>query len=164
MTGYLICLCKTASVKIRKSQLAAMKKQILVVFVAHLISFLVAVPILHFELKVPESEIDTLADSLYYVFVSVSTIGYGKLYAFHPISKLLVVAAFVLTRMSFMLAVISVAGGAFGGRQRYELSVDERLVVIENELKQMRGVIYNVDKMLCSEVKHIKSVERKLNL
>lgn len=152
------------SMKIKKRQIAKIRNQAFVVLAAHVISFLFAMPILFFEAQVPESGIKTLWDSIWFTFVSVTTIGYGDLTPHHTVSKVLLVVAFIITRGSFLFAVISVSGGWLGGRVNHELSVEDRLFVLENELKQLRGVIYNLNKLLTSEIKHIKNVEKKLDL
>lgn len=149
--------------KIKKNELSKLRTQILVVFVAHIISFLFAMPILWLEQQVEGSSIQTLSDSLYFMFVSVATIGYGDLTLHHEMSKALLVVAFVITRASFLVAILSASFGVVGKRKAHEMSVEDRLLVMENELKQLRGVIYNVNKLLECEVKHIKAIERKFD-
>lgn len=149
--------------KIKNRQIAQIRKQAFVVLIAHIISFLFAMPILYFELRVPESGIKSLWDSVWFTFVSVTTIGFGDLTPHHTVSKILLIVAFIITRGSFLFAVISVSGGWLGGRVNHELTVEDRLLVLENELKQLRGVIYNLNKMLQFEIKQIKSVEKKLD-
>ncbi|KDM91013.1 potassium channel family protein [Photobacterium galatheae] len=142
--------------RINKRHLDQIKKQAFVVLAAHIISFLFSMPIFYLESNVSGAEIETLWDSLWFTFVSVTTIGYGDLTAHHDISKILLVVAYIITRGSFLLAIIAVSGGWLGGRVSHEMSVEDRLLVLENELKQLRGVIYNLNKLLDYERKHIK--------
>jgi hypothetical protein len=97
------------------------------------------------------------------MFTTVTTIGYGNLVVVDEVSKVLVVVSFVITRASFLVAIFSLGAGMGKHRKKHEMSVEDRLLVMENEMKQMRGVIYNLNKLLECEVKHVKSIDRKVS-
>lgn len=149
--------------KTYKKQIEQFRIQIFVVVTAHILSFLFAMPILWLEQGAEGANIKTMSDSLYFMFTTVTTIGYGNLVVVDEVSKVLVVVSFVITRASFLVAIFSLGAGMGKHRKRHEMSVEDRLLVMENEMKQMRGVIYNLNKLLECEVKHVKSIDRKVS-
>ncbi|EGQ9284556.1 two pore domain potassium channel family protein [Vibrio parahaemolyticus] len=125
--------------KIRK-----LKNDAKLMLFAFAVVLLSAFPIYYFESQHPDASILTIGDALWFQFVSVTTIGFGDLTVEHTYSKWLVVLSYATSRGAFVLAVLS-TGRTLLGKQKEELDQDERITIIEHEIKKMNSVLYSID-------------------
>ncbi|WP_199438440.1 potassium channel family protein [Vibrio owensii] len=141
-----------------EKRLKKLKTDSILVILTLIIVVISAIPIYHIESQYPDSSIKSLADSLWFMFATMTTVGWGDLTVNDPISKWLVVLCFATTRGVFLFAVFS-TGRAILGKHRDELSQDERITMIEHEIKQTHAVLYNIDQNLRRAEKRRKQEE-----
>lgn len=114
-----------------------LKVSIIAVLICSLLSFVV----LEYESQNEHSKIDNIFDALWFMFASITTIGWGDLVATHSYSKITVIVAYILSRVAFVIVAMSAVSGMFGRRH---LTVNDRLTVLENEMKLLRSTTENI--------------------
>ncbi|PSV00877.1 ion channel [Photobacterium kishitanii] len=131
-----------------------------IIFVCYLISFAFVIPVYYLESSSPDGNITTYQDALFFWFGTLSTIGYGNLTANNPVSQLLIVIAFLLTRGAVFVTIGIATYKVMGNRTKESLSAEDRMLGIENELKNFRSVIMDCQRDHNVELKRAR--ERRM--
>ncbi|MDK9790159.1 potassium channel family protein [Vibrio sp. D431a] len=139
-----------------KRYLKDIKFKLKIVAVAHVICFLLVIPLYHYEVAHSESQIKTMWDAIYLASVTIATIGYGDIVPVTPQGKFIVVLVWFMTRMA-MVAVIFVAASRILLGRSNDLTKDERLYLVEQELKRVHALVADSGKELSIHIKELRS-------
>lgn len=90
--------------------------------------------------------INNYPDAVWFVFGSASTIGWGDMVATTDSGKLFTFIAYMFSRIVVIAMLLSSFKNFFGKGGIDEMTVEDRLIVIENELKQQRSSISGLAK------------------
>ncbi|ELP6119340.1 TPA: two pore domain potassium channel family protein [Vibrio vulnificus] len=127
----------------------------------NIVCFLFAVPIYWAEVGHPDATVETFSESLWLIFASVATIGYGDEIVVTDAGKVLIFMVFILSRAAALLVLCLIGVKVVGGRAQDALGVNERLTVIENEMKSLHSVLYELDRTNKQTQKKLRSEKNK---
>lgn len=139
-----------------KRYLRDIKFKLKIVAVAHVICFLLAIPLYYYEVDHELSQIKSGWDSIYLITISIATIGFGDIVPVTAQGKFLVVLAWFMTRMS-MLVVLFVAALRFVLGKTNDLTKEERLFLVEQELKRVHSLVADSGKELNMYLKELRA-------
>lgn len=105
------------------------------------------------EKDVPHSNIKTFTDSLYFVFASISTIGWGDIVATQGLSRALIIICFALSRFVVIVVFLSAVNGWFGRARKEYVTVEDRIRSIEIAIKAQESATQDLSRDVNALVK-----------
>lgn len=140
-----------------KKLIAGMMGKFKIIVGANVVGFLLSYPILLLERAHPDGQIDNITQSLWLLFQTISTIGFGEVSVAHDASKILLAIAYLLTRVAFVVVLVVGFSRVMGKSNKERLTEYDRLTVIENQLKLLR---VNMKDLV--DTSHVEAKERRL--
>ncbi len=95
------------------------------------------------------------------MFGAMTTTGWGDLVVTTDVGKTLTIIGYIITRVSLLVFAYSAAIGLAGSKNKVIMTVDDRLLVVENELKQLRSSINGMEKDINFAVKTANKEKNK---
>ncbi len=142
----------TSDKKRKKAIKDAQKKMTL--FAAMCVSMLaLAFFVLLCEQNQPNTTITNYPDAVWYIFSSATTIGFGDMVATTGGGKFFTFFAYIFSRIVVIAMIMSSFNNLFGRKGVEELTAEDRLVMIENEFKQIRSSLTSLSKDIHVTVK-----------
>ena len=138
-----------------------LKFKIKILLFVNVVCFLFAVPIYWAEVGHPDATIKTFSESLWLTFASVATIGYGDEVVVTDVGKVLIFTVFILSRAAALLVLCLIGVKVVGGRAQDALGVNERLAVMENEMKSLHSILYELNRANKQAQKKIRNEKNK---
>lgn len=133
------------------------KFKIKIIAVAHVICLLLAIPLYVYEIQSELSQIKSGWDSIYLLIISIATIGFGDIVPVTPQGKAIVVLAWFMTRMAMLAVLFVAASRILLGKKTNDLTKEERLYLVEQELKRVHALVAESNKDLSMHMKELRS-------
>ncbi|CAH7431601.1 putative Ion_trans_2 domain-containing protein [Vibrio chagasii] len=115
----------------------SLKLKLKIILIAYGVCFMLAWPLYVIEVADAGSTVKSIGDASWLIFTSISTIGFGDIAPVTPNGKLLIIASWVITRVAFLAVMFMAAWRFMLGKKGGELTRDERILIIEQELKNV---------------------------
>ncbi|MGR5347362.1 potassium channel family protein [Vibrio mediterranei] len=145
----------------RDRRIKKSKTQLIIITVSLCFAVGFSFPLYWIEKAAGNPGITTLSDAFYLNFITQSTIGYGDKLPTQPESRALLIAGYFLTRISLILVIFSTGRTLLGSRKKDELQLDDRITVIDHDLKQIHSELYELNREFRKELKHKRRSREK---
>ncbi|ANO35637.1 hypothetical protein A6E01_20720 (plasmid) [Vibrio breoganii] len=124
-------------------RVSKLKRQLKFLLMVHLFIFSWAYPIYVMEVDVDGATVTSIWSSVFYLFTSLSSIGFGHVVVQTLGSEVLTIMAYVVSRGAMLVSLASI-GVSFLGKP--ELTEEDRLVLIERKLELVQAELHEVNR------------------